>query len=304
MDSPIFIGGLERSGKTYMRMMLSGHPRLFLSRRTNLWTRHFNRYGDLNHAENLERCLSVLMKSKHTRSLIVDPSRLKQELAAGHISYARLFALIHEGHASRLGRSRWGDQTEFLEQYAPVILSAYPEARFIHMLRDPRDRYEAMLHKSSRRGGLGVATAHWRSSAELAVKNQSEYSGRYKVIRYEDMARDPGGTLRDVCDFLEEEYSPVMLRMEGERRFSGSDVGTEELAGPLTAKYIGKYRTGLQRRETAYIQKNVGDLMGQFGYSLEPIQFSWGESLRFHLLDEAIHSLIRIGWQLRTGGRA
>ena len=26
MNNPIFIGGLERSGKTYMRMMLSAHP--------------------------------------------------------------------------------------------------------------------------------------------------------------------------------------------------------------------------------------------------------------------------------------
>jgi hypothetical protein len=305
MDGPIFIGGLERSGKTYMRMLLSGSPRIFLSRRTDLWTRHYNRYGDLNDPENLERCLAGLLKSKHIRRLIQDLPRLKQELAGRPPGYAGLFALIHEQHARSLGRSRWGDQTEFLEGYAREILSAYPDARFIHMLRDPRDRYEAMLHKQLRRGGLGVATARWRSSAGLAVRNLAEFSGRYMVIRYEEMVTDPGAVLQEVCTFLDEEYSPVMLRMEAEKRFSDQNLDdNEEATGPLTTRYIGSFRSGLRGRETAYIQKHSGDLMGQFGYSLEPVRFSWSESLRFHLLDGAINSLLRIGWQMRTGGRA
>ena len=300
MNNPIFIGGLDRSGKTYMRMMLATHPRLFFSHRTNLWTSYYNRYGDLNQADNLERCLADLMKSKHIRTLTPDFTRLKRDLEPAPVSYGRLFALIHEHHAEKIGKTRWGDQTEFIEYYADEIFSACPDAKIIHMLRDPRDRYEAMQHKSQRRGGLGVATARWHASAMLAQRNQTKYSGRYKVIRYETMVTNLETILYETCEFLGEKFFFNMLQMQGETRFAERDQNEEEESkGPLTTKYIGCYRNGLSIREVAYIQKQAGQLMSTFGYSLDPIHFSWKESLRFHLLDETVNSFYKLGWQIK-----
>jgi hypothetical protein len=300
MNNPIFIGGLERSGKTYMRMMLSAHPWLFFSRRTNLWISQYNRYGDLNQVENLQRCLDGLMKSKHIRALNPDLALLARDLGTAPVTYGRLFALMHKHHAQAIGKTRWGDQTEFIELRADEIFAAYPEARIIHMLRDPRDRYEAMLHKSHRRGGLGVATARWCDSARLALRNRVKYPGRYQVVRYEAMVTDPQATLFETCAFLDEEFIPEMLTMQNEARFAGQALDEEdESNGPLTTDYIGRYRNGLRSREVAYIQKQAGNLMTAFGYALEPIHFSWKESLRFHLLDETVNSFYRLGWQAK-----
>ena len=299
MNAPIFIGGLDRTGKTYMRMMLAAHPRLFFSRRTKLWTSYYNRYGDLNQADNLQRCLADLTKSKHIRPLISDLARIKRDLDTAPVSYGRLFALIHEQCAEAIGKTRWGDQTEFIECYVDDIFSAYPDAKIIQMLRDPRDRYEAMLHKPHRRGGVGVATARWRASALLAQKNEHDFRGHYKIIRYEDMVTNPEKTLREVCEFLKEDFHPEMLHLENEARFTNTVTDDEyEAITPLTTKYIGRYHNGLSTCEVAYIQKQVGRLMSAFGYSLDPIHFSWKESLRFHLLDEIVNSLHKVGWQI------
>ncbi len=304
MNSPIFIGGLERSGKTYMRLMLSAHPQLFFSCRTNLWTSYHNRYGDLNKKDNLQLCLADFAKSKHIRSLTLDYSRLKWDLETGPVSYGRLFALIHEHHAESIGKSRWGDQTEFIESCADKIFFAYPNAKIIHMLRDPRDRYESMLHKPHRRGRLGVATARWHTSTVLAQKNQDKYSERYKVIRYESMVTNPETTLKETCEFLGENFFPEMLQMQNETRFAGqvSDKA-DELNRPLTTQYIGCYHNGLSTRDVAYIQKQTGKLMLTFGYPLDPIHFSWKERLRFHLFDGTINSFHKLGWQI-TKARA
>jgi hypothetical protein len=135
MNSPIFIGGLDRSGKTYMRMMLSRHPKLFFSSRTNLWTHYYNRYGDLKRESNLQLCLADFAKSKHIRSLNLDFVRLKLDLGTGPVSYGRLFALIHEHHAEAIGKARWGDQTEFIERQTDKIFLAYPDAKYSHAAR-------------------------------------------------------------------------------------------------------------------------------------------------------------------------
>jgi hypothetical protein len=299
MNSPIFIGGLERSGKTYMRMMLAAHPNLFFSRRTNLWTFYYNRYGDLNQRDNLQRCLTDLTKSKHIRGLIQDFACLKRDLESAPVSYGRLFALIHEQHAEKIGKARWGDQTEFMERYADHIFASYPDAKFIHMLRDPRDRYEAMQHKSHRRSRLGVATARWQTSAMLAQRNQTKFAGHYRVIRYETMVANPEMTMRETCKFLGEDFFSEMSSMKDEARFAQQVSNDEDdSSGPLTTQYIGRYRNRLSTIEIAHIQKQAGNLMTAFEYSLEPIQFSWRENLRFHLVDETVNSLHKFGWQI------
>jgi hypothetical protein len=265
-----------------------------------LWTSYYNRYGDLNQAGNLDRCLAGLMRSKHIRTLIPDFARIKRDLETAPVSYGRLFALVHEHHAEKIGKTRWGDQTEFIERYADHIFSAYPDAKFIHMLRDPRDRYEAMQHKSHRRSGLGVATARWHASAMLAQRNQSKYSGHYKVIRYEAMVTNPETILYETCEFLGEEFFSNMIQIQGETRFAvRNQSDKDESRGPLTTKYIGGYRNGLSIREVAYTQKQLERLMSTFGYSLDPIRFSWNESLRSHLLDETVNSFYKLGWQIK-----
>ena len=75
---PIFIGGLSFSGKTELRLMLSSHPNLAFSRRTYMWPRYFERYGDLSRSEQLERCLADMLRNKHIMALSPDPERIRR----------------------------------------------------------------------------------------------------------------------------------------------------------------------------------------------------------------------------------
>jgi hypothetical protein len=302
---PVFIGGLERSGKTYLRMMLAAHPAFAFSRRIDLWGTYYNRYGDLNKAENLDRCLADIMRSKHVRALSPDIARVKREIGLAPVSYGRLFALIHEHFAMRIGKPRWGTHNIFLERFAREILETYPNARIIHMIRDPRDRFEAMLHKYHNRGGIGVATARWCVSAKLAQQNPHIYPEQYKVVRYEGMVSDPESTLREICDFLNEPFQPQMLRMEGEARFANIAGNAEDdPISPLTTDHINRFQRGLSAGDISYIQKYSEQLMSHFEYPLYPVQFSWPERLRFHLFDLPVDSLYLLGWRVLDGVKA
>lgn len=296
-NGPVFIGGLDRSGKTYMRFMLASHPGFAVSKRTNLWSRFYKRFGDLGRDDNLDRCLRMLADHKHVRKLEIDFQRLRLDLEAGIRSYERLFALIHEQYAEKADKPRWGDQSELLEKYTAHILTAYPEAKFIHMLRDPRDRYEAILHKSQRKGGVGAATARWLYSATLAEGNQQAYPKRYKVIRYESMVTHPEKTMDSVCKFLEEEYSSAMIKMEDVPRFAQQD---DEAPSPLTTEYIGRYRKGLPAHEIVFIQKLCGHYMQMYDYPLEHIRFSMLENARFYIAHWPVNSVRMFGWRVRN----
>jgi hypothetical protein len=296
---PIFIGGMERSGKTYMRLMLSTHPNFVISRRTNMWPSFYNKYGELKHRENFERCLEAMLRQKHIHSLQPDAGRIQRDFWQGPPTYSRLFALIHEQYAEKKGKRRWGDQTELIERFAGPILAAYPHARIIHLIRDPRDCYEAALsEKPGRRGRVGGATARWIYSTNLASHNQQSYSDCYKVVRYESMVMNPEATMGEICQFLGEPYTPSMIAMENVPRFREKDyLAVRPNLNPLTAEFIGRFRRKLSTEDVAFIQKYAGQQMNSHGYLPVPIDLSTLKKLR-SLPYWGINVAHMLGWHI------
>lgn len=298
-QGPIFIGGLERSGKTYMRMMLAAHPRLAFSRRTNMWTNFHGRFGNLDQPENVDRCLRAMMQQKLIRELDPDPDRIRREFAAGPRTYGRLFALIHQHHAERAGKPRWGDQTALVERCATAVFAAYPHAKMIQMIRDPRDRFEALCTRDPReRRKLGQATAKWLYSEAHARHNQQTFPDQIMVVRYESMVAEPEKTMRAVCHFLDEAYTPTMLAMAHEPRFHReSGISFALGVSPLSTAYIGRFHEGLSRQEIAFMQVQAGTRMLAYGYAPEPIRLTPWEKIRFYLGTWRLHGAQMAIWR-------
>jgi hypothetical protein len=208
---PIFIGGLAHSGKTPVRMVLGAHPDISMTRRTHLWDRFFGRFGDLAEPRNLERCLETISADPGAARLHPDPGRIRDELLAGPVTYARLFDLLHRHHAERLGKRRWGDQLGGVERFADAIFTGFPTARMIHMIRDPR--IDPGREPRRRWGAVGWETGRWLASAELAERNLHRHPGRYRVVRFESLTAAPADTIRDLCAFLDEEFVRSMERV-------------------------------------------------------------------------------------------
>ena len=263
---PIFIGGLSFTGKTQLRMMLSAHPNILISRRTHLWDRFYNRFGDLNKPANLNRCLKAILAFKPIRVLRPDIELIDMEFARGPMTYERLFAIIHAQNAKREGKQRWGDQLGFIEYYADKVFAAYPSARMIHMLRDPSAR-SAESRESSPRwlGRIGWETAWWLRSARLASRHQRFYPRQYLVVTYEKLFAHPEQTMREICAFLGETFSAEMLKY-----------------GQIEAHSTDK-RKILPIWDQHFIHLHTRQWMKYFGYGRDDPQLSWQEQIMYGL---------------------
>jgi len=300
---PIFVAGLERSGTSLIYALLASHPKIAMTRRTNLWTHFYGQYGDLGDPGNLDRCLDVMMRYKRLLKLQPDPDRLRGEFDAGDPTYARLFALLESQFAERLGRPRWGDKSLNTERYAEHIFEAYPGARMLHMMRDPRDRYASSLTRwSVRRGGVGAGTAEWLSSAHLATRNQRRFPDRYRIVRYETLATRPDATLREICRFIDEEFAPEMLSMDGAPTFrakgSNSSYGQRD-PGVISTESIGRFRQVLSPRQIAFTQMIAREEMEAFGYPLEDLSLPPAERFRFAMGSLPVELARLAAWRTR-----
>jgi hypothetical protein len=297
---PIFAAGPDRSGTSLMFAFLASHPDISMVRRTNMWRYFHKQYGDLGRPENLERCLSDMVRYNRMRHLSPDRDRIRREFQQGEPTYGRLFALFHEHHAERRGKPRWGDKSLHTEHYTDRIVAEYPNARIIHMVRDPRDRYASVRKRHGRDfARVGAATARWLFSMRAARRNLERYPDNYLIVRFEDLAANPEEILRRVCAFIHAEYTPAMLTMEGapEHRDSGGNSSFGQIEpGVISTRPIGRFRKVLSSSEIAFIQMWAGADMDALSYPREPVRFSMGERLAFSLVDLPINFARMLGW--------
>lgn len=302
-DGPIYIVGLDRSGKTTMRAFLASHSRISIPGvGSNMWTYFYGRFGPLDDPANLSRCLDAMARYKHVRYLEPDLSRIRAEFEAGPATYARLFSLFLAHHAEREGKVRWGAQSGLVEQYAEEMFDAYPGLKVIHMVRDPRDRYEASLAKwPEGRGRAGGAAARWRYSMRWAARNQRRHPAAYLVVRFEDLVTSPETTMREVCGFLGEDYEPEMLAMAAAPEFRRG-LGDEHPAEALSADYLGRYRGRVPDGELAFLQLHLGRTMRRYGYTTDPVGWSVRRRMLFAAKEWPAHAARALAWTAAEAG--
>jgi len=173
----------------------------------------------------------------------------------------------------------WVEKTTSSEIYALEIARWFPKAKFIHLIRDPRDNWASLksgwnkyyrqfndtpkrlLHSLLERGRLGM---------ELAIHNQKILGkGRYLVLRFEDLVNQPKKNLLQICKFLQIDYQPTLLvpTILG-KWWKGNNFEGKVFKG-LSKVNVGKWKSRITSKEACLIEYYFLDLMKQFNY--EPV---------------------------------
>lgn len=127
----------------------------------------------------------------------------------------RILALVRRGQEPALSYAGLIDTWTI--DLLPALARAYPEARFIVVIRDPRSVVASTLKfldsAPDQVGHVLSIVRQWRKYVALshAFKNDDLFSGRFMLVRYEDEVTNPEPFARGLCAFLELPYTPEML---------------------------------------------------------------------------------------------
>jgi hypothetical protein len=115
------------------------------------------------------------------------------------------------------------------------------------------------------------------------------------------MVTRPEETLRGVCAFLGEEYTPAVLAMENAsdhlKKLNPKKNGQVNRQNPLSIEFIGRYRQIISKAELAFMQRYAGRDILAYGYELDPIRFSPVENLHFALIDLPANLARMLSWR-------
>ena len=139
--SPLFLLGSQRSGTTMLRLMLNNHSSLAIPHESafiTLWFEKLGAYGDLSNRENALRLLDAVSEHPLVKrgKLVADRDAI---LSKPIRTYRDFIDAIFRTYAESLGKPRWGDKTPFYTPDIDILRRIFPEAKFVHLVRDGRD---------------------------------------------------------------------------------------------------------------------------------------------------------------------
>jgi len=131
--------------------------------------------------------------------------------------------------AFNAGNILWcGFKDLWIVEFYTLLAKAFPEAKFIIIIRDPRGATSSIIKRREKAPKdvplLYSFARSWRKHVAFTktfMKN-SLFKNRLFVFRYEDFVRSPEEKTRDVCKFLNIEYDPSMLDVSNFRPISGN----------------------------------------------------------------------------------
>lgn len=156
--------------------------------------------------------------------------------------------------AARRGgaETRWvGTKEVWIIDNLPWLARRYPEARFIVVLRDPRDTLASILSVVAAGAAppqhMVSILRHWRKYAALATTwtDADPFGDRLLVLRYEELVLRPEDTTRRLSGFLGLPHDPAMTRFEAltdpatGRPWNGNSFADARAAG-LNSRTIGR----------------------------------------------------------------
>jgi len=278
VNPPFFVVGFQRSGTTLLRVMLDNHPDVAVPLdTTGLWSRmesELARFGDLNSPEGASRLVRDLLAEERIRLWEV-PLTVENVLTARRwLGYPGIIDACYLAYARLKGKQNWGDKDPGNMLRIPTLLRWFPEARFLHIIRDGRDACLSQLKQDFGFDDCLPCAEAWREQVWW-VRSIGQVLGpaRYLELRYEDLTEDPECWLRRICDFLDLNYSPAML--DYHQRVEHSVPASKRhlwplLAEPPKAENSFRWKAEMSGSLRMAFEKRAGQVLRELRYETLP----------------------------------
>ena len=273
--TPIFLAGVYRSGTTLLRLMLNAHARIAIPVESHFLSALIDNFPmdrelDSQQVNKICDFVGQHERFEHWETTPQQLASLKSQ--GGSWTLATLINAIYELEIASSNKPRWGDKTPGYERHFDQLAALFPEAKFIHIHRDGRDVSNSMCDRSWHGITEFQRATYWRRSIQLAMRSTRELgSDRCLNVPYENLVRAPELTLRTICEFLGEEYSPAMLQFgqDADRQVVDQKIHSKLVRMPDASQDLQRWKSESSKLRVLLFESLAADALIQCGYEVK-----------------------------------
>jgi hypothetical protein len=287
---PIYIIGTERSGSNLLRVILNAHSGIDIPHPLHICSYFADLapgYGDISDPRARRALVTDILRLQRVHiypwQIEIDADRVVREST----DLLSITAAIYDQHLEASGKRRWGNKSTFMVHHMQAALAQDPGAKFIWLVRDPRD-----VAASSRKSVFSPCHPWLTASLWAAQQAEAEHqAGRHPEavlqVRYEHLLANPEDTLRSICQFIGEEFEAGLLSHQdtaAAKKGAALSESWRNTGGPILQANTGKYKTALRPAEIAQVEQAAGRMMDILGYTRDGPAASAPSPLRLALI--------------------
>lgn len=283
MNRPIFLLGAHKSGTSLLRSLFDGHPELFvIPKETHLfemsgyWVDYHLRRR-LPQGMSHEEVVDAFTRMIETYNSVVNfqsdnvtverwnVSTFRQSLSLADLSepYAMFTAVFQAMHQSLYDRPL-SEQIRVVEksvehaEFALDLNHIFPEARFVHIVRNPYANFVSLRRFKSKHGYPFLkAIINSLSNSYYHLLRNSRLLNNYTIIRYEDLVTQPNSSMERLSQFVDISFQETLLQPTiGGKLWAGNSVYSAQLSGISTAS-VSKWKDEIYDYEIMLLNKAI-----------------------------------------------
>ncbi|MGZ5472162.1 MAG: sulfotransferase family protein [Nitrososphaeraceae archaeon] len=250
---PFFIIGSGRSGTTLLRTILYRTKKVVIPPESNQWFKNAALNFVINNHNSWENlCIQTInMYSekedfKYWNTDLITNIKTIQTADQSRRSFALIIDYIYKEYLKQHKNeaSFWGDKTPYMSFALDWVNIVFPNAKYIHMLRDGRDVVLSMVSSLNQFNNFNSACDRWNWTLNAIQKFEKKNHNKVLTVKYEDLVSNPENHIKKVFDFLNIEYSNKILLQENNVEI-GDDVLShhQNTKKPITTDSIGRWKS-------------------------------------------------------------
>jgi hypothetical protein len=269
--TPVFIGGCGRSGTTLLGSILGAHSDCLCVPESPFKT-DILRFYDRATTDVCE-LLAAILETRRFKLWGLDPAQIRQSLDATNLTYPQGLLWLVTKYGECVGKPAprfWIDHTPANLRSAVTLSELFPQAKFVHIVRDGRGVAASILPLDWGPNTVDGVADWWTESIAYGLAAESWGGGQRIVrVRYEDLVLNFETTVQTLCSFLGLEFQPTMLKADG-FNVPGYTTNQHSLVGSVPQPgRVNAWERSLNARQIEIFEAIAGELLRYLGYGLK-----------------------------------
>lgn len=275
-----FIIGRPRSGTTLLRLFLDAHPDVSIPTDCIYIAQLKKRYRSLKKwdSEKIDHFMMDLQKTRFFEISRFNASAIQAYLLEekSKLTFEKACRIVAAHYNSVFPKKEIlaiGDKNPLYSFIPEYVLSVFPNARILHLIRDPRDNHVSICNTHFGSHPVSLTVKRWETSFQKMEKFRKSTPELYHRILFEDLICNPENSLKEICRFLNIPFNPCMLHyLDYKNKFS--EIYPENFLNkvhlsiqkPPDISKIGIWKKTLTERQRQIAEQIAGKSISELGY--------------------------------------